>query len=91
MLGMRIRGQEDGNITQQLEQIGLKDSSLNPSEIRENGEKIFSDSYADMIRYNKKFYFVPRFLSVDSEMLSQIMAAAGLAPSRSSIIRTGCL
>jgi len=32
---------------------------------------------------------VPRFLSVDSEMLSQIMAAAGLAPSRSSIIRNG--
>ena len=89
MLGMRIRGQEDGNITQQLEQIGLKDSSLNPSEIRQNGEKIFSDSYADMIRYNKKFYFVPRFLSVDSNMLSQIMAAAGLAPSRSSIIRNG--
>lgn len=89
MLGMRIRGQEDGNITQQLEQIGLKDSSLNPSEIRQNGEKIFSDSYADMIRYNKKFYFVPRFLSVDPEMLSQIMAAAGLAPSRSSIIRNG--
>ena len=89
MLGMRIRGQEDGNTTQQLEQIGLKDSSLNPSEIRQNGEKIFSDSYADMIRYNKKFYFVPRFLSVDSEMLSQIMAAAGLAPSRSSIIRNG--
>lgn len=89
MLGMRIRGQEDGNITQQLEQIGLKDSSLNPSEIRENGEKIFSDSYADMIRYNKKFYFVPRFSSVDPEMLSQIMAAAGLAPSRSSIIRNG--
>jgi len=89
MLGMRIRGQEDGNITQQLEQIGLKDSSLNPSEIRQNGEKIFSDSYADMIRYNKKLYFVPRFLSVDSEMLSQIMAAAGLAPSRSSIIRNG--
>lgn len=89
MLGMRIRGQEDGNITQQLEQIGLKESSLNPAEIRENGEKIFSDSYADMIRYNKKFYFVPRFLSVDPEMLSQIMAAAGLAPSRSSIIRNG--
>ena len=89
MLGMRIRGQEDGNITQQLEQIGLKDSSLNPSEIRQNGEKIFSDSYADMIRYNKKFYFVPRFFSVDPEMLSQIMAAAGLAPSRSSIIRNG--
>ena len=89
MLGMRIRGQEDGNITQQLEQIGLKDSSLNPSEIRQNGEKIFSDSYADMIRYNKKFYFVPRFFSVDPKMLSQIMAAAGLAPSRSSIIRNG--
>jgi len=89
MLGMRIRGQEDGNTTQQLEQIGLKDSSLNPSEIRQNGEKIFSDSYADMIRYNKKLYFVPRFFSVDPEMLSQIMAAAGLAPSRSSIIRNG--
>lgn len=89
MLGMRIRGQEDGNITQQLAQIGLKDSNLNPNEIRQNGEKIFSDSYADMIRYNKKFYFVPRFSSVDPQMLSQIMAAAGLAPSRSSIIRNG--
>jgi len=87
MLGMRMRGQEDGNITQQLAQIGLKDSSLNPSEIRENGEKIFSDSYADMIRYNKKFYFVPRFSSVDPNMLSNIMAAAGLDPSKKSIIR----
>lgn len=86
MLGMRIRGQEDGNITQQLEQIGLKNSSLNPSEIRQNGEKIFSDSYADMIRYNKKLYFVPRFFSVDPKMLTQIMNAAGLDPSKKHII-----
>ena len=86
MLGMRIRGQEDGNTTQQLEQIGLKDSSLNPSEIRQNGEKIFSDSYADMIRYNKKLYFVPRFFSVDPKMLTQIMNAAGLDPSKKHII-----
>lgn len=86
MLGMRIRGQEDGNINQQLAQIGLKDSSLNPSEIRQNGEEIFSDSYADMIRYNKKLYFVPRFFSVDPQMLSQIMAAAGLDPSKKNII-----
>jgi two-component system, OmpR family, sensor kinase len=86
MLGMRIRGQEDGNITQQLEQIGLKDSSLSPSEIRQNGEKIFSDSYADMIRYNKKLYFVPRFFSVDPKMLTQIMNAAGLDPSKKHII-----
>jgi len=86
MLGMRIRGQEDGNITQQLEQIGLKDSSLEPSEIRQNGEKIFSDSYADMIRYNKKLYFVPRFFSVDPKMLTQIMNAAGLDPSKKHII-----
>lgn len=87
MLGMRIRGQEDGNITQQLEQIGLKDSSLSPSEIRQNGEKIFSDSYADMIRYNKKFYFVPRFSTVDPKMLPQIMTAAGLDPSKKKILR----
>lgn len=86
MLGMRIRGQEDGNITQQLEQIGLKNSSLEPSEIRQNGEKIFSDSYADMIRYNKKLYFVPRFFSVDPKMLTQIMNAAGLDPSKKHII-----
>ena len=87
MLGMRIRGQEDGNTTQQLEQIGLKNSSLEPSEIRQNGEKIFSDSYADMIRYNKKFYFVPRFSSVDPNMLTHIMTAAGLDPSKKNIIR----
>ena len=41
MLGMRIRGQEDGNITKQLAQIGLKNSNLDPNEIRQNGEKIF--------------------------------------------------
>ena len=78
MLGMRIRGQEDGNITKQLAQIGLKNSDLDPNEIRQNGEKIFSDSYADMIRYNKKFYFVPRFSSIDPKMFSRIMDAAGL-------------
>lgn len=78
MLGMRIRGQEDGNITKQLAQIGLKNSDLDPNEIRQNGDKIFSDSYADMIRYNKKFYFVPRFSSIDPKMFSRIMDAAGL-------------
>ena len=78
MLGMRIRGQEDGNITKQLAQIGLKNSDLDPNEIRQNGEKIFSDSYADMIRYNKKFYFVTRFSSIDPKMFSRIMDAAGL-------------
>ena len=78
MLGMRIRGQEDGNITKQLAQIGLKNSDLDPNEIRQNGEKIFSDSYADMIRYNKKLYFVPRFSSIDPKMFSRIMDAAGL-------------
>lgn len=78
MLGMRIRGQEDGNITKQLAQIGLKNSELDPNEIRQNGEKIFSDSYADMIRCNKKLYFVPRFSSVDPKMFSRIMDAAGL-------------
>ena len=78
MLGMRIRGQEDGNTTKQLAQIGLKNSVLDPDEIRQGGEKIFSDSYADMIRYNKKFYFVPRFSSVDPKMFSRIMDAAGL-------------
>ena len=77
MLGMRIRGQEDGNITKQLAQIGLKNSDLDPNEIRQNGEKIFSDSYADMIRYNKKLYFVPRFSSIDPKMFSRIMDAAG--------------
>ena len=78
MLGMRIRGQEDGNITKQLAQIGLKNSELDPNEIRQNGEKIFSDSYADMIRCNKKLYFVPRFSSIDPKMFSRIMDAAGL-------------
>ena len=78
MLGMRIRGQEDGNITKQLAQIGLKNSNLDPNEIRQNGEKIFSDSYADMIRCNKKLYFVPRFSSIDPKMFSRIMEAAGL-------------
>ena len=78
MLGMRIRGREDGNITKQLAQIGLKNSNLDPNEIRQNGEKIFSDSYADMIRYNKKLYFVPRFSSIDPKMFSRIMEAAGL-------------
>ena len=78
MLGMRIRGQEDGNITKQLAQIGLKNSDLDPNEIRQNGEKIFSDSYADMIRCNKKLYFVPRFSSIDPKMFSRIMEAAGL-------------
>ena len=78
MLGMRIRGQEDGNITKQLAQIGLKNSDLDPNEIRQNGEKIFSDSYADMIRYNKKLYFVPRFSSIDPKIFSRIMDAAGL-------------
>jgi two-component sensor histidine kinase len=78
MLGMRIRGQEDGNITKQLAQIGLKNSNLDPNEIRQNGEKIFSDSYADMIRCDKKLYFVPRFSSIDPKMFSRIMDAAGL-------------
>ena len=78
MLGMRIRGQEDGNTTKQLAQIGLKNSILDPDEIRQGGEKIFSDSYADMIRYNKKLYFVPRFSSIDPKMFSRIMDAAGL-------------
>lgn len=78
MLGMRIRGQEDGNITKQLAQIGLKNSNLDPNEIRQNGEKIFSDSYADMIRCGKKLYFVPRFSSIDPKMFSRIMDAAGL-------------
>ena len=78
MLGMRIRGQEDDNTTKQLAQIGLKNSVLDPDEIRQGGEKIFSDSYADMIRYNKKLYFVPRFSSIDPKMFSRIMDAAGL-------------
>ena len=78
MLGMRIRGQIDGNASKQLAQIGLKNSDLDPNSIRQGGEKIFSDSYADMIRYNKKFYFVPRFSSIDPKMFSRIMDAAGL-------------
>ncbi|CAD7286868.1 hypothetical protein LMG7974_00124 [Campylobacter majalis] len=85
MLGMRIRSQEDDNTTAQLEQIGLKNSELEPGKIRQNGEKIFSDSYADMIRYNKKLYFVPRISSVDDKMLSRIMAAAGLKTSKNDI------
>ncbi|MGP1533397.1 MAG: ArsS family sensor histidine kinase [Campylobacter sp.] len=78
MLGMRIRGQVEGNAAKQLAQIGLKNSELDPTKIRQGGEKIFSDSYTDMIRYNKKFYFVPRFSSIDPKMFSRIMDAAGL-------------
>jgi len=78
MLGMRIRGQVEGNAAKQLAQIGLKNSELDPIKIRQGGEKIYSDSYADMIRYNKKFYFVPRFSSIDPKMFSRIMDAAGL-------------
>lgn len=78
MLGMRIRGQVEGNATKQLAQIGLKNSELDPIKIRQGGEKIFSDSYTDMIRYNKKLYFVPRFSSIDPKMFSRIMDAAGL-------------
>ncbi|MBE3606803.1 HAMP domain-containing histidine kinase [Campylobacter sp. RM13119] len=85
MLGMRIRGQEDSGATEQLKQIGLKNSEYDPNEIRQNGEKIFSDSYADMIRYNKKLYFVPRFFSVDAKMLPRIMIAAGLDPLKNDI------
>jgi two-component sensor histidine kinase len=78
MLGMRIRGQAEGNAAKQLAQISLKNSELDPIKIRQGGEKIFSDSYTDMIRYNKKFYFVPRFSSIDPKMFSRIMDAAGL-------------
>ena len=78
MLGMRIRGQVEGNAAKQLAQIGLKNSELDPIKIRQGGEKIYSDSYTDMIRYNKKLYFVPRFSSIDPKMFSRIMDAAGL-------------
>ncbi|WP_148824457.1 ArsS family sensor histidine kinase [Campylobacter concisus] len=78
MLGMRIRGRAEGNAAKQLAQIGLKNSELDPIKIRQGGEKIYSDSYTDMIRYNKKFYFVPRFSSIDPKMFSRIMDAAGL-------------
>ena len=78
MLGMRIRGQAEGNAAKQLAQIGLKNSELDPIKIRQGGEKIYSDSYTDMIRYNKKLYFVPRFSSIDPKMFSRIMDAAGL-------------
>ncbi|WP_298787341.1 hypothetical protein [uncultured Campylobacter sp.] len=76
-LGMRIRGQVKGNAAKQLAQIGLKNSKLDPIKIRQGGEKIYSDSYTDMIRYNKKF-FVPRFSSIKPKMFSRIMDAAGL-------------
>ena len=78
MLGMRIRGQVEGNAAKQLAQIGLKNSELDPNKIRQGGEKIYSDSYTDMIRYDKKLYFVPRFSSIDPKMFSRIMDAAGL-------------
>ena len=78
MLGMRIRGQVEGNAAKQLAQIGLRNSELDPIKIRQDGEKIYSDSYTDMIRYNKKLYFVPRFSSIDPKMFSRIMDAAGL-------------
>ena len=78
MLGMRIRGQVEGNAAKQLAQIGLRNSELDPNKIRQDGEKIYSDSYTDMIRYDKKLYFVPRFSSIDPKMFSRIMDAAGL-------------
>ena len=78
MLGMRIRGQVEGNAAKQLAQIGLRNSELDPNKIRQGGEKIYSDSYTDMIRYNKKLYFVPRFSSIKPKMFSRIMDAAGL-------------
>ena len=78
MLGMRIRGQAEDNAAKQLAQIGLKNSDLDPIKIRQGGEKIYSDSYTDMIRYNKKLYFVPRFSSIDPKMFLRIMDAAGL-------------
>ena len=78
MLGMRIRGQVKDNAAKQLAQIGLKNSELDPIKIRQGGEKIYSDSYTDMIRYDKKLYFVPRFSSIDPKMFSRIMDAAGL-------------
>ena len=78
MLGMRIRGQAEGNAAKQLAQIGLRNSELDPNKIRQGGEKIYSDSYTDMIRYDKKLYFVPRFSSIDPKMFSRIMDAAGL-------------
>ena len=77
-LGMRIRGQVKGNAAKQLAQIGLRNSELDPNKIRQGGEKIYSDSYTDMIRYDKKLYFVPRFSSIDPKMFSRIMDAAGL-------------
>lgn len=86
MLGMRIRGQEDENVTKQLKQIGLRDSNLSTDKIRKNGEKILSDSYADMIRYDKKLYFVPRLSLADDAMLPRIMVAAGLDPAKKEII-----
>ncbi|WP_258032902.1 hypothetical protein [Campylobacter concisus] len=58
--------------------LGMKNSELDPIEIGQGGEKIYSDSYTDMIRYNKKFYFVPIFSSIDPKMFSRIMDAAGL-------------
>ena len=58
--------------------LGMKNSELDPIEIGPGGYKIYSDSYTDMIRYNKKFYFVPIFSSIDPKMFSRIMDAAGL-------------
>lgn len=58
--------------------LGMKNSELDPIKIGQGGEKIYSDSYTDMIRYNKKFYFVPIFSSIDPKMFSLIMDAAGL-------------
>ena len=58
--------------------LGMKNSELDPIKIGQGGEKIYSDSYTDMIRYNKKFYFVPIFSSIDPKMFSRIMDAAGL-------------
>ncbi|MCD8213468.1 MAG: ArsS family sensor histidine kinase [Campylobacter sp.] len=80
MLGMRIREQTDVNITQELLNIGLKNSDIDKTKIRNEGKKILKDSYCDMILYDGKFYFIPRNPMQPKEYFMRIMTVAGINP-----------
>lgn len=81
MLGMRLREQENINVAESLEKLGMKNSESSKEEIRKNGKKILEDSYCDMIQYNDKFYFVPRDPLPPTKSLLRIMLIAGISTS----------
>lgn len=81
MIGMRIREQDNVNIDEMLAKLGLKNSEISKTEIRQNGNKILEDSYCDMISYNNILYFVPRDPLPPTKSLLRIMLIAGIPPS----------